>query len=147
MEAASESVTASGSVSVTATPTEDASKTTETFSRTGQPLPPSTAFPSCHDTSAKPFCLPNNESTLYVGKTYYATWNPDVFPINSTVTVKVQFINDSLQEVWSSPETDNSWGFVAVQTTKDWMQGELSRYPYVSKVANTLLLQATIATI
>ncbi|KAF2730512.1 hypothetical protein EJ04DRAFT_392476, partial [Polyplosphaeria fusca] len=79
--------------------------------------------PLCHKTDdTQPFCLPNNESTLYIGNTYYATWNPDYFPLNSTVTVKAQFINDSLQEVWSSPATDNSWGFVAFTVGNEWTQ-------------------------
>jgi hypothetical protein len=85
----------------------------------------------CHDTQANnqnPFCLPNNGSTLYTDKTYYATWNPDTFPPNSTITVKAQFINDTLQEVWSSAETQNSWGFVTVPTSKDWLQGNMSQY-------------------
>lgn len=78
----------------------------------------------CRDANAKPFCLPSNESTLYVGKTYYATWNPDFFPnLNSTVIVKVQYTNDSEQEVWSSEKTNNRLGFVAVQATKEWKQG------------------------
>ncbi len=48
---------------------------------------------------------------------------PDKFPVNSTVTVKIQLFNDSLQEVWSSAETDNSRGVVAFTTKKEWMQG------------------------
>ncbi|KAF2470649.1 uncharacterized protein BDR25DRAFT_342938 [Lindgomyces ingoldianus] len=107
----------------TATDSEVASATSAAPTRTGTPLPPSHDFPSCHSTDAKPFCLPNNASTLYVDSTYYATWNPDVLPINSTVTVKIQFINNSLQEVWSSAETENSWGFVSVTMKKEWMQG------------------------
>ncbi|KAF2263185.1 hypothetical protein CC78DRAFT_617865 [Lojkania enalia] len=121
----SESTLSTGDASVTTTATEDAASGSATPSRTGQPPPPSTAFPVCHtvDDPNNPFCLPNNMSTLYVGKTYYATWNPDRFPLNSTVTVKVMFSNDSTQEVWSSAETDNSWGFVTFKTNKYWKQG------------------------
>ncbi|KAF2185185.1 hypothetical protein K469DRAFT_707967 [Zopfia rhizophila CBS 207.26] len=121
----SQSATITGDAS--ASPSEEPSKTTYTFSRTGQPLPPSTDFPSCHATDAKPFCLPNNESTLYAGSTYYVTWNPDFFPINSTVTVKLTYANNSEEEVWSSPETENSWGVATVTMKKEWMQG-YSRY-------------------
>jgi hypothetical protein len=68
--------------------------------------------------------LPLNGSELYAGSTYYATWNPDFFPLNSTVVIKVQFDNDSSQQVWSSPRTENSWGYVAVTMEKEWMQGK-----------------------
>ncbi|PSN61164.1 hypothetical protein BS50DRAFT_155671 [Corynespora cassiicola Philippines] len=98
------------------------STTTYTFSRTGQPAPVSTNFPVCNDDSVT-FCQPQNMSDLYVGKTYYATWNPDKFPLNSTVTVKVLWANDSSQQTWSSDPTDNSWGFVSVDMKKDWMLG------------------------
>ncbi|KAF2107297.1 hypothetical protein BDV96DRAFT_653888 [Lophiotrema nucula] len=118
---ASEATTSTAEAS--ATGTAEASTTTATVSKTGQAPPPSTAFPMCHDANAKPFCLPNNMSTLYIDKTYYATWNPDNFPINSTVTIKIQYFNDSLQEAWSSDQTDNSWGFVAFTTKKEWLQG------------------------
>lgn len=113
-----------------ATPTGDSSATatgpsaTYTYSRTGLPAPLSTSFPRCSQADAAPFCLPNNMSTLYVDKTYYATWNPDYFPLNSTVTVKVQWANDTDIETWSSDETPNSWGFVPVDTKKDWLQGK-----------------------
>ncbi|KAF2800502.1 hypothetical protein K505DRAFT_190800, partial [Melanomma pulvis-pyrius CBS 109.77] len=70
-----------------------------------------------------PFCLPSNESTLFYDKTYYATWDPLSFPTNSTVVVQIQLSNDTTQQVWSSGKTDNSWGFVAVETKKEWMQG------------------------
>ncbi|KAF2016968.1 hypothetical protein BU24DRAFT_460075 [Aaosphaeria arxii CBS 175.79] len=96
---------------------------TYTFSRTGLPVPASTIFPVCNDANAKPFCLPSNESTLYVGKTYYATWNADFFPKNSTVLIKVLYSNDTTEEVWSSEKTPNGWGFVAIETTKSWKQG------------------------
>ncbi|ORY18836.1 hypothetical protein BCR34DRAFT_582762 [Clohesyomyces aquaticus] len=122
-KASSAGSSAGASATASTTSTEESAVSSATFSRTGQPIPASTEFPQCHSTDAKPFCLPNNESTLYVDKTYYATWNPDMLPINSTVTVKIQFLNDSLQEVWSSPETDNSWGFVSVTMKKEWMQG------------------------
>ncbi|KAF2651948.1 hypothetical protein K491DRAFT_719361 [Lophiostoma macrostomum CBS 122681] len=127
---ASKSGTASAEGSGTAAASSsDASETTSAATATGTGPPISTAFPVCHDTSAdskNPFCLPNNGSTLYTDKTYYATWNADSFPANSTITVKAQFINDSLQEVWSSAETQNSWGFVTVPTSKDWLQGQTS---------------------
>jgi hypothetical protein len=115
---ASESATAS----VTGASSEKPSETA-TFTRTGQPAS-STTFPQCNDPEADPFCVPGNLTTWYVGKTYFATWNPDNFIANSTVIVKVQYSNDSSQEVWSSGEIDNGWGYVAIPTTKDFLKGE-----------------------
>lgn len=114
-----------GIATATATTTVEASTTTYTFSRTGQPEPISTAFPACskESTDKNPFCLPSDESKLYYGKTYYATWDPSYFPANSTIQVQIQFSNDSTQQVWSSGKTENSCGFIAVDTKKEWMQG------------------------
>lgn len=136
--------TTTGDASATAT--EEASKTTYTFSRTGQPAPISTNFPVCHDANARPFCLPNNMSTLYVGKTYYVTWNPDFFELNSTVTVKIQWANDSAQEAWSSDVTENSWGVVAVNMKKEWLQGTSKLAFSEEDCAHRLLVQATPCT-
>ncbi|KAF2866070.1 hypothetical protein BDV95DRAFT_611947 [Massariosphaeria phaeospora] len=98
-----------------------ASKPTLTFSPTGQPVPASTNFPRCGD-EGNPFCLPSDQSKLYVGKTYYATWNPKAFAFNSSVTIKILWANDSLQETWSSDKLDSTEGYIAVQMQKDWMQ-------------------------
>ncbi|PVI05936.1 hypothetical protein DM02DRAFT_55132 [Periconia macrospinosa] len=107
------------------TPTASTSSdtTSYTYSRTGLPVPVSTNFPQCHDTGAKPFCLPNNNTPVYVGKTYYATWNPDFFPVNSTVQIKIQWANDSNVETWSSENILNQLGYAAVNMEKDWLQG------------------------
>ena len=58
--------------STTALVTTTPSPTTTYTSRTGQPEPLRTLFPSCvGDDKARPFCRPFDRSTLYVGKTYY----------------------------------------------------------------------------
>jgi hypothetical protein len=80
-------------------------------------------FASCDDDKAEPFCAPLNGSTVYVGNTYYITWNPKFFPSNSTVTIKLQYMNDTLQEAWSSKETENRWGMTTIKMDKDWLQG------------------------
>ena len=51
------------------------------------------------------------------------TWDPDFFPINSTVTVKLQYANDSQQEAWSSSALDVSWGVATVTMDAAWLQG------------------------
>ncbi|CAI6257503.1 unnamed protein product [Periconia digitata] len=107
----------------TETSSTSSDTTSYTFSRTGLPVPASTNFPQCHDTGAKPFCLPNNNTPVYVGKTYYATWNADFFPPNSTVQIKVQWTNDSKVETYSSENIPNQLGYAAVSMEKDWLQG------------------------
>lgn len=114
---------ASESASITGDASSEQPSETATFTRTGQPAS-STSFPQCEDPNADPFCLPSNLTTWYVDKTYFATWNPDQFVANSTVIVKVQYSNDSSQEVWSSGEIENGWGFVAIPTTKDFLKSE-----------------------
>jgi hypothetical protein len=125
------SATGSVDASTTATPTKASFTSTETFSKTGLPVPISTNFPKCSvpkDTK-NPFCLPSNATTLYYGKTYYATWDPNYFETaNSTVVVQIQFANDTHQQVWSSGKTENAWGFVAIDTEKKWMQGTLAQF-------------------
>ena len=118
----SKSATVTGTASVTAKSSEAPSETA-TFTRTGVPAS-STLFPQCDDPNADPFAWPSNLTTWFVGTTYFATWNPDKFLENSTVIIKVQYSNDSSQQVWSSGEVDNGWGFVAIPTTKDFLKGE-----------------------
>ncbi|KAF2749007.1 hypothetical protein M011DRAFT_485085 [Sporormia fimetaria CBS 119925] len=81
-------------LSVTPTSTVDLPSSTSTYEPTGAPFPAS-AFNHCEDPNARPFCLPTNGTDLYVGNYYYATWNPDFFPHNSSIVVKVQYRNDS----------------------------------------------------
>jgi hypothetical protein len=119
---------ATGSVDASATATPTKASSTETFSKTGLQVPISTNFPKCSipKESKNPFCLPSNATTLYYGKTYYATWDPNYFETpNSTVVVQIQFANDTKQQVWSSGKTTNAWGFVAIDTQKEWLQGTL----------------------
>lgn len=125
-ESASASTSEASEPLETATPTQKAAESTLTYSPTGGPAA-STSFPRCEDPEAKPFCLPINGSEVFVGATYYATWNPDFFPLNSTVVVKVQYENDSSQQVWTSPRVENSWGYVAVTMENEWRQGKLNR--------------------
>ncbi|KAF1962954.1 hypothetical protein CC80DRAFT_588441 [Byssothecium circinans] len=100
----------------------DTTTNTATTTRFGD-VPLSTEFPICRDTNAKPFCLPSDKSTLYVGKTYYTTWNSDFFPSNSTVQIKVQWANDTKVETWTSENLPNQLGYAAIKMEKEWLQG------------------------
>jgi hypothetical protein len=86
-------------------------------------LVPSKDFPVCHDTSARPFCQPTDNQTVYVGNTYYVTWNADFFKPNSTMTVKLNYANSSQIQAWSSDEINVAWGVTTVEMQKDWLQG------------------------
>jgi len=58
-----------------------------------------------------------------VGETYYVTWNPDYFPVNSTITIKLNYANDSQIQAWSSDPVDNSWGVTTITMDQVWLQG------------------------
>ncbi|KAF2497468.1 hypothetical protein BU16DRAFT_616104 [Lophium mytilinum] len=120
---ADSSESAEATAAVTTTAEETQTPTSAVASSTVSPINPSHDFPVCHDTSAAPFCLPNNESSLYVGNTYYITWNPDYFPINSTITIKLNYANMTQEQAWSSDTVDNSWGVTTITMDKAWMQG------------------------
>jgi hypothetical protein len=124
---ADSSATGSLDASVTATPTAASSTSTETFSKTGQPLPISTRLPKCSidKKSSNPFCSPTNATTLYYGKTYYATWDPDFFnEANSTIEVQIQFANNTKEQVWKSDQTPNAVRHVGIEMKKEWLQGK-----------------------
>jgi hypothetical protein len=111
---ATDSGDAASSVSDSPTPT-----------RTGisSSLVPSKDFPVCHDTSAKPFCQPVDGQQVYVGQTYYVTWNADFFPENSTFTVMLNHFNDSQTQAWNSGPVAVEMGVAMIPMEEAWLQG------------------------
>ncbi|GAW11366.1 hypothetical protein ANO14919_007100 [Xylariales sp. No.14919] len=55
------------------------------------------------DGDLAPWCAPDNNSTLYVGTTYYFTWDPKYFTPNETVQILGNYINQTTGE----PKTDS----------------------------------------
>ncbi|KAI0845645.1 hypothetical protein F5Y00DRAFT_163407 [Daldinia vernicosa] len=76
------------------------------------------SFPVCHnkDGDYAPWCQPTQETPLYVGTTYYFTWDTSYFPVpNTTILVQGNYLNDTTGEItdqaFESPKWSASWGF------------------------------------
>ena len=52
------------------------------------------------------------------------TWNPEFFPINSTVTIALDYANNSKVTAWTSDGMPREKGFVTVTMSHDWLQGQ-----------------------
>lgn len=55
------------------------------------------------------------------------TWDADAFPINSTITVGLNYVNTpdhGGKSAYTSPPKENSYGFVTVTMDKAWLQGQ-----------------------
>ncbi|TAQ86609.1 hypothetical protein B7494_g5069 [Chlorociboria aeruginascens] len=121
---------APASLTTTSSTTPSDSKPSTT---SGAAVPTSTgggAFQVCHNTDGDfaPFCKPDNGSSVYVGETYYVTWDTSVFSAygkNSTVLIQANYVNASGggAQAFQSSITTNSWGFVAWTIDKAWLKG------------------------
>ncbi|RDW73001.1 hypothetical protein BP6252_06908 [Coleophoma cylindrospora] len=84
----------------------------------------------CHNNNGTfaPFCRPENGTVLFVGRTYYITWDPSYFAategINATVLIMANYINSTGQvaQASSSPITENSQGYIPWTITHDWVK-------------------------
>ncbi|PGH09062.1 hypothetical protein GX51_00815 [Blastomyces parvus] len=87
------------------------------------------ATPSeCHveRESKYPFCLPENNTEVHTGQIRYVTWDPDVFPPNSSITVGLNYVNSSGNAgapAYTSDPRENGYGFVTIEMDKAWLQG------------------------
>ncbi|KAF2405651.1 hypothetical protein EJ06DRAFT_578158 [Trichodelitschia bisporula] len=84
---------------------------------------PDGSFLNCKQSGPSPICGPANGTTVYVGETYYVTWDPDSFPNNATVTIALNYHNDTTRAAWTSAGTPKGMRFVTVTMNKDWLQG------------------------
>lgn len=57
------------------------------------------------------------------GQTYWITWDPTLFAINTTVTVALNYDNNSNVAAWTSEGMPRERSFVTVTMDKEWMQG------------------------
>ncbi|TGJ88351.1 hypothetical protein E0Z10_g466 [Xylaria hypoxylon] len=76
------------------------------------------------DGDLAPWCTPDTNSTLYVGTTYYFTWDPKFFTArNSTVQVVGNYINKTTGDVktespaFSSNYTFSGFGYLSIEIT------------------------------
>ncbi|KAI9892704.1 MAG: hypothetical protein M1814_001124 [Vezdaea aestivalis] len=125
---ASTSATTSASLGVTttaSTPTSTDTSPAATDTDRYSPKPTDEGFIECHGSNGpyRPFCQPTNASDVYIGDTYYVTWDPDFFKINTTLEVLVDYTNPQGGglNVYTSPETPNAYGFVTVSMDNRWL--------------------------
>ncbi|KAF2431995.1 hypothetical protein EJ08DRAFT_732751 [Tothia fuscella] len=105
----------------TATSTSTSS-TSSSGSATGVNAPAS-SFLSCNRPSGTVICSPNNNTNVTVGDTYYVTWDPARFEVNTTITIVLNYGNDSTHRAaWTSEGQPKEKGFVTVQMDKKWLQ-------------------------
>ena len=55
------------------------------------------------------------------------TWDPDYYPINSSITIELNYANVSSAAGLSacmSPKVPNSYGYVTITIDDDWLQGK-----------------------
>jgi len=54
------------------------------------------------------------------------TWNADYYPINSTITIELDYVNASGggAVAWSSPKTLNNYGYVTMTMDSAWLRGQ-----------------------
>ena len=54
------------------------------------------------------------------------TWNPTNYPINSTITIELNYVNTTTmggKSAYSSERTENRYGYVTIEMEDDWLQG------------------------
>ncbi|TVY54311.1 hypothetical protein LCER1_G003225 [Lachnellula cervina] len=79
------------------------------------------------DGESAPFCKPGNGSSVYVGETYYVTWDTNFFTEkNATVLVQANFVNvsDGGAQAFQSPKTVNGYGFISWTVDKELLRGK-----------------------
>ncbi|KAI1819146.1 hypothetical protein F4861DRAFT_167145 [Xylaria intraflava] len=84
------------------------------------------SFAACHNLNndTAPWCLPTGSEPLYVGTTYYFTWDPQYFKApNTSVIVAGNYVNMTTGETmtdsyaFQSPLTMAAWGSWALDVT------------------------------
>ncbi|KAL9618162.1 MAG: hypothetical protein Q9160_007112 [Pyrenula sp. 1 TL-2023] len=93
------------------------------------PKPGDDQFPTCRSPppSQAPFCHPAPNSEVWTSNSYYVTWDADFYPLNSTITIEINYANASDNKggisAYSSPKVENRYGYVIVEMKNDWLQG------------------------
>ncbi|KAI8944543.1 hypothetical protein F4801DRAFT_585317 [Xylaria longipes] len=83
-----------------------------------------------------PWCKPDGETPLYIGTTYYFTWDPDYFTgRNSTVQVVGNYINKTESPAFMSGFIPAGFGYVSIKMTDDILLHQGSQNISLSLVA------------
>ncbi|KAF2099936.1 hypothetical protein NA57DRAFT_75438 [Rhizodiscina lignyota] len=118
-------------------PTDSSSPTTSSSTTsTGGPLPASSYFPQCNKPTTGPFCLPENSTTVYIGDTYYVTWDPASFTANSSITVILQYLNNTNTQAWSSERIPNEIGYATITMKKEFLGSSINTSNNLTFVAS-----------
>ncbi|RFU25756.1 hypothetical protein B7463_g10588, partial [Scytalidium lignicola] len=85
------------------------------------------SYQVCHNANGQfaPFCKPDNGSSVYVGDTYYVTWDTSFFPgPNTTIVVQANYVNasDGGPQAFQSKMVPSSYGFISWTIDKAWMK-------------------------
>ncbi|KAI0975147.1 hypothetical protein F4678DRAFT_318762 [Xylaria arbuscula] len=122
----------------------------EIFTSTGPPPEPTAAkdnagsFGVCNnmDGDYAPFCRPEVNSTLYVGSTYYVTWDPNYFKgSNSSVRIVGNYINKTTGDVMTESPTFTGnttlshFGFTTITITSGQLKYQGSQNVSLSMIA------------
>ncbi|KAG9230169.1 hypothetical protein BJ875DRAFT_472945 [Amylocarpus encephaloides] len=86
------------------------------------------SFEVCNNQNGQfaPFCKPDNSSSVYVGETYYVTWDTRFFTLkNASVLIQANYVNqtDGGKQAFQSPPTTNAFGFYGWTIDKEWLRG------------------------
>jgi len=119
------SLTATTTSSISAINVETATSSSATASAT---FNGGGASQVCHNKNGEfaPFCKPDNGSSVWVGETYYVTWDATYFSgENRTVFVQANYVDSSGggEQAFQSPILQNSAGFYAWTIENAWLKG------------------------
>ncbi|KAI9682358.1 MAG: hypothetical protein M1817_000412 [Caeruleum heppii] len=117
------------SVTTSPTTTSRQSGTSTASSAIDLPTPPAGSFPKCENPVEPfvPFCLPEDGKEVWVGDTYYVTWDTAVILGNATVVkVLLNYANSSGggSQAWESKEQPAALGYVSVQMDDAWRRDQ-----------------------
>ncbi|WEW60864.1 hypothetical protein PRK78_006352 [Emydomyces testavorans] len=93
------------------------------------PEPTDSHVEACHDKNSPsyPFCKPSNGQEVYIGDSYFVTWDVDAFKINSTVQIVLNYVNTTKNEgqvAFTSDRIPNKIGFITIKMDQAWLRDE-----------------------
>ncbi|TID24120.1 hypothetical protein E2P81_ATG02426 [Venturia nashicola] len=108
--------TATGKANAGGTETSPAATSTSSFGAGDMKLL------QCNAPTGNPMCMPSNATILYVGDTYYVTWDPTRFDVNATINILLNYSNDTARAAYTSEGIPKQKGFLTVTMQESWMQ-------------------------
>ncbi|RDI82028.1 hypothetical protein Vi05172_g7940 [Venturia inaequalis] len=78
----------------------------------------------CNAPTGSPMCMPTDETIVYVGDTYYVTWDPTRFDVNATINILLNYSNDTARVAYTSEGVPKQRGFLTVTMQESWMESK-----------------------